>query len=189
MEEVQDGNKHGGIIEGRNYGSIPGVDIDNLEEPELVDGPEKFSFFQALLEQLESKYSWSIKSNIGEVPRKRCRIAHMVGNHTRKYLHAVIQRDETTVVHALEIELDLKESLSTLFFRSDNAERAVTKIIDALMTSDRVKKTKALQWNRQINAQLTISRQYPEHPDRKIKNEEDALESWVARASYRIKYL
>ncbi len=175
-----------GIIEGSDHGSNPGVDIDNFEEPDLMNGPEKFTFFQSLLEQLEVNFGWSIETHTGEIPRKRCRSVHMVGNRVRRYLHAIIQRDDTTKVHGLEIELTAEESLSTLLFRSVESEKAVENIVDALMTSNSSKKLKSMQWKRKINVQLTTSRHYLGHPDKKIKNEVEALESWVARAAGKI---
>jgi hypothetical protein len=43
-----------------------------------------------------------------------------------------------------------------------------------------------LKWKRKDISEQTISRHYLDHPDRKIKSEEDALESWVARAGQKI---
>ena len=110
-----------------------------------------------------------IETHTGDVPRKRCRSAHLVGGRARKYTHAVVHRDDTTEVHVLEIELTADESLSTLFFRATHTQKAVEKILDALMTSDTSHKFKAMQWKRKRNAQHTIARHYLEHPDKKIK--------------------
>ena len=175
-----------GITEGSDHGSIPRADIDNLEKPELIDAPEKIAFFETMLEQLEANYGWDIETHTGDVPRKRCRSAHLVGGRARKYTHAVVHRDDTTEVHVLEIELTADESLSTLFFRATHTQKAVEKILDALMTSDTSHKFKAMQWKRKRNAQHTIARHYLEHPDKKIKSEAEALESWVARAADKI---
>lgn len=57
------------------------------------------------------------------------------------------------------------------------------------MSSDLKNKLKAMQWKRKLIAGRTINRLYLEHPDNKIKNEEDALASWVARAAGKIKGL
>ena len=65
-------------------------------------------------------------------------------------------------------------------------QKAVEKILDALMTSDTSHKFKAMQWKRKRNAQHTIARHYLEHPDKKIKSEAEALESWIARAADKI---
>ena len=175
-----------GITEGSDHGSKPRADIDNLVKPALIDAPEKFVFFQMMLEQLEAKYGWVIETHTGDVPSKRCRSAHLVDNRARKYTHAVVQRDDTTVVHILEIELTAEESLSTLFFRATHPQKAVEKILDALMTNDTSQKLKAMHWKRKSNAEHTIARHYLDHPDKKIKSEVEALESWVARAADKI---
>ena len=185
LDEIQE-EESLGITEGSDHGSKPRADIDNLEKPELIDAPEKIAFFQTMLEQLEAKHGWDIETHTGDVPRKRCRSAHLVGGRARKYTHAVVQRDDTTEVHVLEIELTADESLSTLFFRATHTQNAVEKILDALMTSDTSHKFKAMQWKRQSNAEHTIARHYLEHPDKKIKSEAEALESWVARAADKI---
>ena len=185
LEETQE-EEILGITEGSDHGSKPRADIDNLEKPELLDAPEKIAFFQTMLEQLKTKHDWDIEIRTGDVPKKRCRSAHLVDNRARKYSHAIVQRDETTVVHVLEIELTAKESLSTLLFRATRSQEAVEEILDALMTSDALQKLKAMQWKRKSNAELTIAHYYLEHPDQKIKSEEEALESWVARAADKI---
>ena len=185
LDEIQE-EESLGITEGSDHGSIPRADIDNLEKPELIDAPEKIAFFQTMLEQLEAKHGWDIETHTGDVPRKRCRSAHLVGGRARKYTHAVVHRDDTTEVHVLEIELTADESLSTLFFRATHTQKAVEKILDALMTNDTSQKLKAMHWKRKSNAEHTIARYYLEHPDKKIKSEVEALESWVARAADKI---
>ena len=175
-----------GITEGSDHGSKPRADIDNLEKPELIDAPEKLGFFQTMLEQLKAERGWNIETDTGDVPRKRCRTAHLVGGRPRKYTHVVVQWDDTNAVHILEIELTAKETLSTLFFRASHPQQAVEKILDALMTNDTSQKYKAMQWKRKSNAEHTIARHYLEHPDNKIKTEAEALESWVARAAGKI---
>ena len=185
LEEIQEEDTLG-ITEGSDQGSKPRADIDNLEKPELIDAPEKIVFFQTMLEQLEANYGWDIETHTGDVPRKRCRSAHLVGGRPRKYTHAVVQRDDTTVVHIFEIELTADESLSTLFFRATHPQNVLEKILDALMTNDTSQKLKAMHWKRKSNAEHTISRHYLDHPDKKIKSEAEALESWVARAADKI---
>ena len=185
LEEIQE-EESLGITEGSDHGSKPRADIDNLEKPELIDAPEKIVFFKTMLEQLGANYDWKIDTDTDDVPRKSCRSAHLVGGRPRKYTHAVVQRDETTEVQILEIELTAQETLSTLFFRTTHSQDAVKKILDALMTNDTSKKYKAMQWKRESNAEHTIARHYLEHPDKKIKSEVEALESWVARAADKI---
>ena len=184
-EETQDEDTLG-ITEGSDHGSKPCADIDNLEKPELIDAPEKIAFFQTMLEQLEAKHGWDIKTHTGDVPRKRCRSAHLVDDRARKYTHAVVQWEDTNIVHILEIELTAQESLSTLFFRATQPQKAVDEILDALMTNDTSQKYKAMQWKRKSNAEHTIARHYLEHPDKKITSEAKALELWVARAADKI---
>ena len=88
-----------------------------------------------------------------------------------------MQRDETTEVHIVEIELTAEETLSTLCFRATHPQNVVKKILDALMTNDTSQKYKAMQWKRKSNAEHTSAYHYIEHPDKKIKSEVEALES------------
>lgn len=188
LEEIQE-EEVLGITEGSDRGSKPRADIDNLAKPELINAPEKIAFFQSMLEQIEAEHGWLIETHTGEVPKKRCRSAHLIDNRLRRYSHATVQRDKTTSIHILEIELTAEESLSTLFFRAANGHQVVDKILDDLMTSNITKKLKAMQWKRKSNAEQTTARLYLDHPDKKIKNEVEALESWVARAAVKIKSL
>lgn len=175
-----------GITEQSDYGKNRRADFDNLDKRELIEAPEKMLFFQEMFGLLKSEYGWQIETHTGEVPPKNCRSAHLIDGRPRQYCHVVLNRDPDTLIQILEIELKPDESLSTLFFRSD-AENVLGEILDALMTSDTELKYKAMQWKRKTNAELTITRHYLEHPDRKIKDENEALESWVARAADRIK--
>jgi hypothetical protein len=174
------------LTEMNDHGKVPRADVDNLEKPELIDAPEKMDFFQAMLEQLEKNHGWKKEINFGEVPQNNCRSAHLINGRYRKYCHVVIERDPDTSIQLLEIELKVEESLSTLLYRSKDIDSALTSILDALMTSDSQLKYKTMQWKRKINSDVTISRHYLEHPDKKIKNEADALETWVARAAEKI---
>lgn len=175
-----------GITEQSDYGKNRRADFDNLDKRELIEAPEKMLFFQEMFGLLKSEYGWQIETHTGEVPPKNCRSAHLIDGRPRQYCHVVLNRDPDTLIQILEIELKPDESLSTFFFRSD-AENVLGEILDALMTSDTELKYKAMQWKRKTNAELTITRHYLEHPDRKIKDENEALESWVARAADRIK--
>lgn len=177
-----------GITESNDHGKNPGSDFDNLKKPELIEAPEKMLFFQAMLEKLESKNNWQLETRFGVVPKKNCRTAHMIDGCLRQYCHVKLNRDPDTIIHILEIELKPDENLSTLFLRS-NKERVLEDILDALMTSDAKLNHKAMQWKRRKNAELTIALHYLEHPDRKIKNETEALESWFSRAAEKIKRL
>lgn len=174
-----------GITESNDHGKNPGSDFDNLKKPELIEAPEKMLFFRNMLERLESDNNWQLETRFGVVPKKNCRTAHMIDGRLRQYCHVKLNRDPDTIIHILEIELKPDESLSTLFFRS-NKERILEDILDALMTNNAKLKYKAMQWKREKNAELTTALHYLEHPDNKIKNEADALESWIARAAEKI---
>lgn len=175
-----------GVTEGEKDGKNPRGDIDNLDENDPVDAPEKLALFQDMLEELSNKHGWEITSELGEVPKMRCRSAHLIDGRTRKYCYANIVRDETTTVYILEIELKENESLSTLFYRTENPDFVLTSITEALMTSDASLNHKAMQWKRDMNTELTNSRYYLEHPDKKVLSDAEALESWVARAADRV---
>ncbi len=187
LEEEQNDDS-GGMGEGEKGGKGRRLDAKNLDDPNLLEAPEKIKLFQTMLEKLVSEHGWTVDSNMGDVPKKRCRSAHLVDGRARKYCHAIVKRDETTQVQILEIELRKNESLSTLFFKASDDEASCEEILDALMTSDASLNYKAMQWKRQINVEQTTSRLYLEHPDSKISNEE-ALESWCARAADRIQGL
>ena len=186
-EETEEGTL--GIAEGSNHGKKPRGDFNHLEKPNLIEAPEKFAFFAALLEQLKSKFSWQISTRYGEVPEKQCRSAHLVDDRRRMYCHAIVERDADSKSHMLEIELKKKEALSTLIYVTDSSEKTLTSILDALMTSDTSLNYRAMQWKRKKNTELTIARYYLDHPDKAIKDETEALEAWVARAVLKIQKL
>lgn len=183
------------LQQGGDKGKGPRADIDNLEPPELIDAPEKIVFFQAMLKMLGEQYGWKIDSQMGDVPKKRCRSQHLVGNRLRRYCHAVIVREETTVIQVLEIELTTKhkkdgmeepESLSTLFFKASDTTSTFQNILEELMTSYKAGGLSAMSWKRKFISQNTSVREYLGHPENKIKSEQDALESWVARAAEKV---
>ena len=183
------------LQQGSDKGKALKADVDNLDPPDLVDAPEKIVFFQSMLRKLEEEHGWQIESKIGDVPKKRCRSQHLVGDRQRRYCHAVIKRDKSTTIQILEIELTSKlkkggtleaESLSTLFFRAGETAVTFQRILDELMTAYKDERLNAMSWKRQFISQNTSVREYLGHPDNKIKNELDALESWVARAADKV---
>jgi hypothetical protein len=178
-----------GITEGSDHGKKPRADIDNLEKPDLVDSPEKIKFFKTMLENLEVEHGWKYETNTGNVPKMRCRSVHLIEGRPRQYCHTVLFRDAESTVEILEIELTNKECLSTLFYRTKNTQETLGCILDELMTSEASKNFKAMQWKRKMNTELTTSHLYLGHPDKKIKNEDEALEAWVAIAAGKVKKL
>jgi len=170
------------LNEGSESGNIPRVDVDNFDPPELIDAPEKLAFFKTMLEKLEDNYGWNMNVQIGDVPKISCRSLHFIGGRPRQYCHVIIERDETTTVQVLEIELSTKESLSTLFFRSNDKDSTYFEILDELMSRYLDEGQNAMSWKRKFNSENTILCAYLGHPDNKIKSEDDALESWFARA-------
>ena len=54
------------------------------------------------------------------------------------------------------------------------------------MTAYKDERLNAMSWKRQFISQNTSVREYLGHPDNKIKNELDALESWEARAADKV---
>jgi hypothetical protein len=148
-----------------------------------------------MLQKLEEEHGWQIESKTGDVPKKRCRSQHLVGGRPRRYCHAVIKRDKSTTIQILEIELTSKpkkdgaleaESLSTLFFRAGDISVTFQRILDELMTAYKDEGLNAMSWKRQFISGNTSVREYLGHPDNKIKNEQDALDSWVARAAEKV---
>lgn len=196
--EEQTPEEIGSVQRGSDNGNGPRVDVDNLDPPDLVDAPEKIMFFQAMLEKLNEEYGWKIESKMGAVPKMKCRSQHLIDGRLRRYCHAIIYRDESTIVQILEIELTSKlnkkgefepESLSTLFFRAGDTTSTFLAILDELMTSYGKEGPKAMNWKKRFVSQNTTIREYLGHPDNKIKIEFDALESWVARAAEKVKGL
>lgn len=174
------------LQEGKDTGKGVRADVDNLEPPKLIEAPEKIAFFQVMLEQLESKYSWKIDYQMGNVPKQSCRSAHLIDGRPRQFCHATIQRDDTTTVQVLEIELTKEESLSTMFFRTKGGGSVYQNILNELMSRDKDKGLNAMSWKRQFNSSNTNVCVYLGHPDNKVKSEEDALDTWVARAAAKV---
>ena len=121
---------------------------------------------------------------MGDVPKKNCRSAHLIDGRPRQFCHATIQRDDTTKIQILEIELTKEESLSTLFFRSKGGGSVYQNILNELMSRD--KGLNVMSWKRQFNSSNTNVCAYLGHPDNKVKSEGNALEAWVARAAEKV---
>lgn len=66
-------------------------------------------------------------------------------------------------------------------FRSGDTELTYLGILDELMTSYKDEGLNARNWKRSYIAENTSVREYLSHPDNKIKNEQDALDSWIER--------
>lgn len=183
------------LQQGSDKGKSIRADVDNFDPPKLVEAPEKIVFFQAMLQKLKDEYGWSIENQIGDVPKKRCRSQHLVGDRPRRYCHAIIQRDTSTKIQILEVELSSKikkdgtmepESLSTLFFRAPDTTSTFQGILDELMTAYKNEGLNAMSWKRKYISQNTSVHGYLGHPENKIAIEQDALESWVARAAEKV---
>lgn len=193
--EEQSPEEMASLQQGSDRGKGPRADVDNLEPPELIDAPEKIVLFRSMLQKLEDEYGWKIESQMGDVPKKSCRSLHLVGDRPRQYCHAIIRRDESTLIQVLEIELTTKakkdgttesESLSTLFFRASDTTSIFQSILDELMTAYKDDGLNAMSWKRKFISENTSIQEYLGHPDNKIKSEEDALASWVARAAEKV---
>jgi hypothetical protein len=183
------------LQQGSDKGKGPKAEVDNLDPPDLIDAPEKIVFFQSMLQKLKEEYGWQIESNIGDVPKKSCRSQHLVGGRPRRYCHTVIIRDKSTIIQLLEIELTSKvkkdrtteaEALSTLFFRVGDVTATFQRILDELMTAHKDEGLGAMNWKRKFISQNTSVSEYLGHPDNKIKNEQGALDSWMARAAEKV---
>ncbi|MFY0678394.1 MAG: hypothetical protein JXR18_14045 [Neptuniibacter sp.] len=180
------------LQQGSDKGKGLRADVDNLDPPELIDAPEKLLIFQAMLRKLKNEYGWEVESQIGDVPKKRCRSQHLIGDRARRYCHAIVKRDTSTKIQILEIELTNKvkkdgtvvpECLSTLFFRVSDTTSTFQKILDELMSSHSDEELKAMAWKRKFNSQCAMACAYLGHPEKKIKNGGDALASWVNRSA------
>ncbi|WP_018416538.1 hypothetical protein [Teredinibacter turnerae] len=193
--EEQSPEELASLQQGNDKGKIPRADVDTLDPPAHLEAPEKIRFFKAMLLNLEQEHGWKIDSHMGDVPRMRCRSQHLVAGRPRRYCHAFVKRDESTIIQLLEIELSSKvkkdgttepESLSTLLFRAPDTTVTFQGILDELMMANKDEGLNAMSWKRKYIAQNTSVREYLGHPDNKIKSEQDALESWVARAAEKV---
>ncbi|WP_421781250.1 hypothetical protein [Kiloniella litopenaei] len=187
--EEQPSEELASLNEVSESGKIPRADIDNLDSPDLIDAPEKLTFYKAMLKRLENDFGWDIDTQFGDVPRIRCRSLHLIDGRPRQYCHAIIKRDETTTIQLLEIQLAPKESLSTLIFRADDERLTCLKILEELMSTYQGEGLNAMKWKRKFNSTNTDVCAYLSHPDSKIKCEDEALASWTARAAAKITYL
>ncbi|MCW8930090.1 MAG: Tn7-like element transposition protein TnsE [Gammaproteobacteria bacterium] len=183
LDEIQE-DEIVGITEGDKTGKKPRADFDIMKEPEHLDGIDKFDVFKQLLLKLsEKKTKWKISIHIERIPKGRSRTLYKIDGRHRNYLHAIIQKNQDTQVHILEVELAKGDSLSTLICRI-KSDLNISEVIETTLT-DLI--NNSLSWKRKNIHEVTISRAFLGHPDHKIIHEKETLESWVKRAIINIK--
>jgi hypothetical protein len=180
LEEVEEDDTVG-ITQGTNTGKNARADIDNLDQPDPITPSEKLQRFEAMLETLCNENKWVLNYQRGDVPKKKCRSAHLVDKRPRQFCHACVNISSELSVYALEIELKEKETLSTLLYRAQSSQPLYDQILNDLMNSDSEKNHKAMQWKRKTLKKITASVHYLEHPDKKLLSEEEINESWSLR--------
>lgn len=173
-----------GIKQGKNTGKRPRADIDKLDKPEPMKSSAKLQLFEIMLETLAEESGWKLIVEKGNVPKVNCRSAHLVAGLPRQFCYAEIQLSEGFTIYAIEIELQTKETLSTLFYRSEAS--TYKQIVNDLMSSNTERKQKAMQWDRKNIKELTVSDCFLDHPDKKNLSEEEVNQSWSARAKQKI---
>ncbi|WP_193038961.1 hypothetical protein [Pseudoalteromonas nigrifaciens] len=173
-----------GIKQGKNTGKRPRADIDKLDKPEPIKSSAKLQLFEIMLETLAEESGWKLFVEKGNVPKVNCRSAHLVAGLPRQFCYAEIQLSEGFTIYAIEIELQTKETLSTLFYRSEAS--TYKQILNDLMSSNTERNQKAMQWDRKNIKKLTVSDFFLGHPDKKNLSEEEINQSWSARAKQKI---
>lgn len=195
LEEIKETEETASLLRANDIGHGQRAEVDNLNPADPLNSPEKIVFFQTMLQQLEKDYGWKIETMLGNVPRKKCRSQHLVDGRPRRYCHAIIYRDESTIIQMLEIELTYRinkqykpelETLSTLIFRASNTVATFQGILDELMSSDKDKGIGAMNWKRDYISKNTSVREYLGHPESKIMDDEVAMKSWVDRAAQKV---
>ncbi|WP_370980060.1 Tn7-like element transposition protein TnsE [Agaribacterium sp. ZY112] len=184
-------SENGSFQQGDDKGKHSRADANNLPPPNPVQPSEKLALFMKMLDMLKEEHNWAITSKIGEVPKVRCRSLHLIDQRARQYCHAIIERDKSTNIHVLEIELSCRtnkegnsehESLSTLIFRPKNTNTALQTILIELMSNHKNEGLKAMSWKKKRITKSTSVCEYLGHPDNKILTDEDSLKSWMERA-------
>ena len=173
-----------GIKQGKNTGKRPRADIDKLDKPEPIKPSAKLQLFEIMLETLAEESGWKLFVEKGNVPKVNCRSAHLIAGKPRLFCYAEIQLSEGFSIYAIEIELQTKETLSTILYRSEAS--TYKQILSDLMSSNTERKQKAMQWDRKNIKELTVSDCFLDHPDKKNLNEEEINQSWSARAKQKI---
>lgn len=173
-----------GIKQGKNTGKRPRADIDKLDKPEPIESSAKLQLFEVMLETLATESGWELCVENDDVPKMNCRSAHLVDGKPRQFCYAKIKLSTELTIFAIEIELQTKETLSTLFYRSNTS--IYEQVLNDLMSSNSERKQKAMQWNREEIKSITQSDCFLGHPDKKNLNEEEIDQSWSARAKQKI---
>ncbi|PCI51633.1 MAG: hypothetical protein COB45_14235 [Gammaproteobacteria bacterium] len=173
-----------GVTQGKNIGKNARADIDKLEAPNPIKPSAKLQLFEVMLEILTEESGWKLFFEKGNIPKMNCRSAHLVDGRPRQFCYAKIQLSEELVIFAIEIELQAKETLSTLFYRSKIAIHE--QILKDLMSSNSAEKQKAMQWDRKSIKEIAMSSYFLGHPDQKNISKEEINESWSTRAKHKI---
>lgn len=173
-----------GIKQGKNTGKRPRADIDKLDKPEPIKSSAKLQLFETMLETLAEESGWKLFVEKGNVPKVNCRSAHLIAGKPRLFCYAEIQLSEGFSIYAIEIELQTKETLSTILYRSEAS--TYKQILNDLMSSNTERKQKAMQWDRKNIKELTVSDCFLDHPDKKNLSEEEINQSWSTRAKQKI---
>jgi hypothetical protein len=172
------------VTQSKNTGKNARADIDKLEEPSPIKSSVKLQLFEIMLETLAIESGWELCVENDDVPKMNCRSAHLVDGKPRQFCYAKIKLSTELTIFAIEIELQAKETLSTLFYRSNTP--IYEQILNDLMSSNSERKQKAMQWNREEIKSITQSDCFLGHPDKKNLNEEEINQSWSIRAKHKI---
>ena len=176
-----------GIKQGKNTGKRPRADIDKLDKPEPIKSSAKLQLFETMLETLATESGWELVVENDDVPKMNCRSAHLVDEKPRQFCYAKIKLSTELTIFAIEIELQAKETLSTLFYRSNISIHE--QILNDLMSSNSAEKQKSMQWDRKSIKEIAMSSYFLGHPDQKNMSEEEINQSWSTRAKQKISSL
>ena len=148
-----------------------------------IDGEDARDFDDAVYCE-KTPGGWKLFVEKGNVPKVNCRSAHLIAGKPRLFCYAEIQLSEGFSIYAIEIELQAKETLSTLFYRSNISIHE--QILNDLMSSNSAEKQKSMQWNRKSIKEIAMSSYFLGHPDQKNMSEEEINQSWSTRAKQKI---
>ena len=174
------------IAQGTRAGTTHRADTDKSEKPDLITPSNKILLFEDMLRALTDDNNWTLTLDRGDVPKVKCRSAHLINKRARQYSFGKIKISDGLTVFALEIELKGKEALSTLLYKTKNPDYTTAQILTDLMSSDTDRNQQAMQWDRPRISDLTTATHFLGHPDSKNLTEKEACKTWAEKTKNKL---
>lgn len=174
------------VAQGTRTGTTHRADTDKSEKPDLITPSNKILLFEEMLRALTDDNNWTLTLDRGDVPREKCRSAHLINKRARQYSFGKIKISDGLTVYALEIELKDKEALSTLLYKTKEPDYTKTQILTDLMSSDTERNQKAMQWDRPRISDVTSATHFLGHPDSKNLTEKETCKTWAEKAKNKL---